>query len=75
MAHLDVLTSFSVVVATAPRAYTRPKMHPEGSGILKLSQARHPCLERQDGVDYIPNDAYFKHGILLCITPLHQIIL
>ncbi len=66
VAHLDVLTSFAVVVATAPRPYTRPKMYTEGSGILRLSQARHPCLERQDGVDYIPNDAYFKHGLFLC---------
>lgn len=62
VAHLDVLTSFAVVVATAPRPYTRPKMHAEGSGVLSLTQARHPCLERQDGVDYIPNDAHFKHG-------------
>ena len=62
IAHLDVLTSFAVVVASAPRPFTRPKMHAEGSGILRLTQARHPCLERQDGVDYIPNDAFFKHG-------------
>lgn len=51
------------MVGTAPRPYIRPKMHAEGSGILHLTQARHPCLERQDGVDYIPNDACFKHGL------------
>lgn len=36
--------------------YVRPKLHKEGSGILKLKKVRHPCLEAQDSVSFIPND-------------------
>ena len=34
-----------------------------GSGILKLKDARHPCLEMQDDVAFIPNDASFNKGL------------
>ncbi|KAG1677894.1 DNA mismatch repair protein Msh2 [Nymphon striatum] len=30
-----------------------------GSGVIKLTQARHPCLEVQDTISYIPNDINF----------------
>ncbi len=33
-----------------------------GSGILKLKEARHPCLEMQDDVSFIPNNAEFEKG-------------
>ena len=33
-----------------------------GSGVLKLIEARHPCLEMQDDVAFIPNDAQFEKG-------------
>ena len=33
-----------------------------GSGKLNLIEARHPCLEVQDNVAYIPNDANFDKG-------------
>ena len=29
---------------------------------LKISQARHPCIEIQDNVSFIPNDVYFEEG-------------
>ena len=35
-----------------------------GSGILKLIEARHPCLEMQDDVAFIPNDVNFEKGII-----------
>ena len=34
-----------------------------GSGILKLKEARHPCLEMQDDVSFIPNDVSFDKGM------------
>ncbi|ESO85742.1 hypothetical protein LOTGIDRAFT_195636 [Lottia gigantea] len=49
VAQLDVLASFSHVSSSAP-------IH----GILKLKEARHPCLEMQDDVSFIPNDAMFE---------------
>lgn len=62
LAKLDVLTSFAVVAAAAPTPYVRPKMLPQGTGTLKLIQARHPCVEMQDNVSYIPNDVHFQQG-------------
>ncbi|KAL5240610.1 hypothetical protein ACI65C_008020 [Semiaphis heraclei] len=62
LAQLDVLTSFSMLAASSLRPYVRPKLHPQGTGFLELKQVRHPCVEVQDSVSYIPNDAYFKQG-------------
>ena len=33
-----------------------------GTGILKMKEIRHPCLEVQDDVAFIPNDAQFEKG-------------
>lgn len=62
LAKLDVLTSFAVVAASAPIPYVRPKMLPFGAGVMNLKQARHPCVEMQDSVSYIPNDVHFQQG-------------
>uniref|UniRef100_A0A182JP70 DNA mismatch repair proteins mutS family domain-containing protein n=1 Tax=Anopheles christyi TaxID=43041 RepID=A0A182JP70_9DIPT len=59
VAYLDCLVSFAVSASTAPIPYVRPKMHRDGPSILKLSQVRHPCLELQEDVNYIANDAIF----------------
>ncbi|KAK9681052.1 MSH2 protein, variant 3 [Basidiobolus ranarum] len=56
LAHLDVLVSFAHASAHAPVAYTKPKIIPQGLGDLVLINARHPCLELQDDVSFIPND-------------------
>ncbi|OUC48068.1 hypothetical protein D917_06445 [Trichinella nativa] len=45
--HLDVMVSFAVASVNAPVQYVRPKILQPGSGILNLTQARHPCLEMQ----------------------------
>ncbi|XP_008476641.1 DNA mismatch repair protein Msh2-like, partial [Diaphorina citri] len=37
-------------------------MKPMGTGTLVLNQCRHPIVELQGGVSYIPNDVYFKSG-------------
>lgn len=65
LAHLDVLTSFAVLAASSLRSYVRPVLHPQGTGLLDLKQVRHPCVELQDSVSFIPNDAYFKQGNFL----------
>lgn len=59
LAKLDVLTSFAVSAISAPVPYVRPKLLERGSGQLELIQVRHPCMELQDGVNFIPNDAVF----------------
>lgn len=42
-----------------------------GSGNLTLREARHPCLEVQDGISFIPNDIEIIKGIFgmpSCVT-------
>ena len=64
LAHLDVIVSFAHVAVHAPSAYVRPKMHPRGSeeGKTILKEARHPCLEMQDDVQFITNDVKLQRG-------------
>ncbi|CAG8441467.1 12905_t:CDS:10 [Cetraspora pellucida] len=56
LAHIDVLVTFADVSIRAPTPYVRPKMNDKGEGHVVLKNARHPCLEIQDGVSFIPND-------------------
>ncbi|KAL0080459.1 muts domain V-domain-containing protein [Phycomyces blakesleeanus] len=56
IAHMDVLVSFAYVAIMAPIAYVRPTMSPMGQGNVILRGARHPCLENQSDVSFIPND-------------------
>ncbi|KAH8097021.1 DNA mismatch repair protein [Cristinia sonorae] len=56
LAHLDVIITFAHVAVNAPEAYVKPKVVEKGSGSLILKDARHPCLEVQDDINFIPND-------------------
>ncbi|KAF2625754.1 hypothetical protein BU25DRAFT_396544 [Macroventuria anomochaeta] len=56
LAHLDVIVAFAHVSVHAPTSYTRPTMHPRGTGNTILKEARHPCLEMQDDISFITND-------------------
>jgi len=67
LAQLDVLTSFAILAASSLCSYVRPTLRLQGTGLLNLKQVRHPCVELQDSVSYIPNDAYFEQGINLII--------
>ncbi|PIA16749.1 putative DNA mismatch repair protein Msh2, partial [Coemansia reversa NRRL 1564] len=60
IAHLDVILSFAEASATAPIPYTRPIVKEEGD--VKLMAARHPCLEVQEGVNFIANDVNMVQG-------------
>ncbi|KAA8897067.1 muts domain V-domain-containing protein [Sphaerosporella brunnea] len=62
IAHLDVIVSFAHVSVHAPTAYVRPKMHPRGQGDTVLKEARHPCMEMQDDIQFITNDVSLKRG-------------
>ncbi|PSS09037.1 hypothetical protein M430DRAFT_146566 [Amorphotheca resinae ATCC 22711] len=62
LAHLDVIVSFAHCSVHAPTSYVRPKMHPRGEGNTILKEARHPCMEMQDDVQFITNDVTLKRG-------------
>ncbi|CAG5028212.1 unnamed protein product [Parnassius apollo] len=61
LSRLDVLVSFAVAASTAPYPYCRPVIT-ESLEEFILKDVRHPCLEVQEGVSYIPNDVEFKRG-------------
>ena len=62
LAHLDVIVSFAHVSVHAPTSYIRPKMHPRGDGNTILKEARHPCMEMQDDIQFITNDVSLIRG-------------
>ncbi|KZO98513.1 putative DNA mismatch repair protein MSH2 [Calocera viscosa TUFC12733] len=56
IAHLDVILSFAHVSVNAPIPYVKPTMSEKGTGNIVVKEARHPCLEVQDDVNFIPNN-------------------
>ena len=55
---LDVFCSLAHTAALSPFGYCKPTMtdsDEDGAGI-KLEGARHPCVELQENMEYIPND-------------------
>jgi DNA mismatch repair protein MSH2 len=59
LAQLDCLTSFAEVAGTSPGEYVRPKMY-EDQRILDIKMLRHPCIEYQEEISFIPNDVMLK---------------
>jgi DNA mismatch repair protein MSH2 len=55
-------SSFAHVSVNAPIPYVKPTMHARGQGDTVLLEARHPSLEVQDDVTFIPNDVILKRG-------------
>ncbi|EPQ31019.1 uncharacterized protein PFL1_01208 [Pseudozyma flocculosa PF-1] len=63
VAQLDVIVSFAHVSDNAPVPYVKPKVEEKGkSADLRIHEARHPCLEVQDDINFIPNDTEMVKG-------------
>lgn len=63
IAMLDVIISFAHVSANAPEPYVRPKLTEQGGeSSLKVKAARHPVLEVQEDINFIPNDVEMVPG-------------
>lgn len=64
IAELDVISGLAHMAAYSPTGYCRPSLtdgEEDGLGIV-LKGARHPCVELQDSLDYIPNDISLTFG-------------
>ncbi|XP_019248205.1 PREDICTED: DNA mismatch repair protein MSH2 isoform X2 [Nicotiana attenuata] len=62
LSELDVLLSFADLAASCPTPYTRPNISPPDTGDIILEGCRHPCVEAQDWVNFIPNDCRLVRG-------------
>mmetsp|Transcript_2038 Transcript_2038/g.4816 ORF Transcript_2038/g.4816 Transcript_2038/m.4816 type:complete len:932 (-) Transcript_2038:357-3152(-) len=62
LAEIDVLAGFADLAVSAPTPYVRPEMLDPDAGEVSLHGSRHPCLEAQDHVDFIKNDAVLERG-------------
>lgn len=60
------------MAVNAPELYVKPSMLEKGSGNLILQDARHPCLEVQDEVSFIPNDIEMEKGNQSWLTALNH---
>ncbi|KAG5182147.1 muts protein-like protein 2A [Tribonema minus] len=70
VAELDVLVALAHTAAMAPEQYVRPKLLDAGSGVLDVQGARHPCLEWQEDMSFMPNSYAMKRdkGRFLVVT-------
>lgn len=80
LAHLDVIVSFAHCSVHAPTSYVRPTIHPRGTGDTILKEARHPCMEMQDDIQFITNDVTLRRKTsefllskCLIYVPLHPL--
>ncbi|KAJ9479512.1 DNA mismatch repair protein MSH2 [Pseudozyma hubeiensis] len=63
LAHLDVIVSFAHVSDNAPIPYTKPTVCEKGTNAdVDLRDARHPCLEVMDDINFMPNDTEMVPG-------------
>ena len=76
IATIDVLQGLANIAAHSPTGYCKPQLtdtdgHDEndGTGIV-LEDARHPCVECQENVDFIPNhvDLQFDKSSFMLVT-------
>jgi len=75
IAQLDVLVSFSQAAASNPQPYVRPRINSSAAAAthqVKLIGSRHPCLELQNGISFIPNDLVLRkddHSFVIITGP------
>ena len=62
VATLDVWAALAHHAAYSPHGYCRPTLTDEEDGTIELEQARHPCVELQESVEFIPNDVHLGGG-------------
>lgn len=62
LSEVDVLLGFADLAASCPTPYTRPEITPSDLGDIVLEGSRHPCVEAQDWVNFIPNDCKLLRG-------------
>ncbi|KAL5544714.1 hypothetical protein UlMin_008498 [Ulmus minor] len=62
LCELDVLLSFADLASSCPTPYTRPEITPSDQGDIILHGSRHPCVEAQDWVNFIPNNCELVRG-------------
>ncbi|KAK7265022.1 hypothetical protein RJT34_32638 [Clitoria ternatea] len=62
ISELDVLLSFADLASSCPTPYTRPDITSSDEGDIILEGCRHPCVEAQDWVNFIPNDCKLVRG-------------
>ncbi|KAF7664837.1 hypothetical protein LDENG_00163590 [Lucifuga dentata] len=62
IAQLDAMVSFATASVSAPVPYVRPHLLDDGCRRLELQQARHPCMETDVNIAFIPNDIRFIQG-------------
>jgi DNA mismatch repair protein MSH2 len=60
LSELDVLVGFAHAACHAGTGYSRPNLTVEGKSI-NIKSSRHPCVELQEGIDFIPNDYLMEH--------------
>ncbi|KAL9243343.1 hypothetical protein vseg_017242 [Gypsophila vaccaria] len=62
LSEMDVLLGFAELASSCPTPYTRPYITPSDAGDIVLEGSRHPCVEAQDWVNFIPNDCKLVRG-------------
>lgn len=72
LATLDCIFALATAAVSAPIPYVRPKLLEQGSGVIKLQEIRHPCLELQDDVSFIPNDCTFDKGLTCTVLMMYN---
>ncbi|GAA5883128.1 hypothetical protein JCM16303_006105 [Sporobolomyces ruberrimus] len=63
IAHIDVVAALATSALAAPIPYIKPVVSEQGQGSLTLEEARHPCLEVQEGINFISNDCQLERDV------------
>ena len=64
LSELDVLAAFADLSTSDPsKPFVRPEiLEADGGGEVVLVDCRHPCLEAQEGVEFVPNTCRLVPG-------------